>query len=231
MKYWCNNSPVWTHFYNATSALFPAWEDAFCAVAAHHRGNVTSPELLSRIDEFIKQESAHSCAHHAMNKRQDLIELENAEHKKVRVIHRSPDKLMWLATMVSIEHFAACFSRMFIDKYHKESSRDFNLFLWHSREELSHKSLAMDLWNDIGAPKYKLRQVAFLNQKYVWKYLISQTVQSLKNDGILWKPVTLLSLLNLLLVVLLKGFLPSLSIYLPAFHPDNVDDSKYLRAA
>jgi len=70
-----------------------------------------------------------------------------------------------------------------------------------------------------------------LNQKYVWKYLISQTVQSLKNDGVLWKPITLLSLLNLLLVVLLKGFLPSLSIYLPTFHPDNVDDSKYLRAA
>jgi predicted metal-dependent hydrolase len=231
MQYWCNNSPVWTHFYNATSALFPAWEGAFCAVAAHHRGNVTSPELLSRIDEFIKQESSHACAHHAMNKRQDLVDLENAEQKKVRVIHRSPDKLIWLATMVSIEHFAACLSRMIINKFHKESTRDFNLFLWHSKEELSHKSLAIDLWNQISAPKEKLRKVAFMNQRYVWKYLLSHTIGSLKNDRVLWKFSTLVDLLCLSSILFFKVFLPSLSIYLPAFHPDNVDDSKYLRAA
>ena len=26
MKYWCDNSPVWSHYGNASSVLFPAWE-------------------------------------------------------------------------------------------------------------------------------------------------------------------------------------------------------------
>lgn len=138
---------------------------------------------------------------------------------------------MWLAAMVSIEHFAACLSRMIINKFHKESSRDFNLFLWHSREELSHKSLAMDLWNEVGASKDKLRQVALMNQRYVWKYLMSHTIKSLKSDAVLWKPSTLIDLFGLSSILFIKVFLPSLSIYLPAFHPDNVDDSKYLSAA
>ena len=49
MSYWCNDSKVYTRFYDALSVLFPAWERAFVSVAKHHIESVHNPDLRLRL--------------------------------------------------------------------------------------------------------------------------------------------------------------------------------------
>ena len=79
---------------------------------------------------------------------------------------------MWLATMVSIEHLAACCSRTFLKLYGHREEREFKLFAWHAREELEHKSLAMDLWTSLGHDRKTLRTALIANQKFIWSFVL-----------------------------------------------------------
>lgn len=229
-KYWFNGSSVWTHFFNAWSILFPAWEQAFVKVAEHHSKNVTDPELKNRINKFIKQELSHASAHNRHNHRAALCKDADKEFKKTRIIFRRPENPMWLATMVSIEHIAACKSRAFLSKFGDCKSREFNLFSWHSREELEHKSLAMDLWNHLGYSKEQLNTVARKNVVYVWKFALTYTLKNLKKDGQLWRFRTLLDSFSLFNYVVIHCWKPYLNIFKQDFHPNQFDDSKFIEA-
>ena len=105
MKYWCNDSQVYTRFYDSLSILFPAWEKAFVSVAKHHLPGVHDKELSQRLEQFIKEELAHASAHEAYNARAGLTQKAGFEFDKAAVIHRRPGNKLWLGAMVSIEHF------------------------------------------------------------------------------------------------------------------------------
>jgi predicted metal-dependent hydrolase len=229
-KYWFNNSPIWTHFANAWSILFPAWESAFVKVAQYHLENVTDPELKARVNKFIEQELAHARAHIQHNRRADLCEYADKQFEKTRIVHRRPESPFWLATMVSIEHIAACKSRAFLTQFGHCKGREFNLFAWHSREELEHKSLAMDLWNHLGYSKKQLNTVARKNVGYVWKFALSYTLENLKKDGQLWRLRTLVDSFSLFNYVVIHCWIPYLQIFKQDFHPSQFDDSKFIEA-
>ena len=221
---WCGDSQFFTRNCNAVSTLFPAWERAFVAVAKHHLLHVTDADLKRRIQEFIGEELAHASAHDAYNARAGITEVANAEYRKTRLIHRRPGAKLWLGSMVSIEHFAACMGRMYLDLYGNKVGRDHNLFAWHSREEIGHKDLAMDLWRSLGYSDADLRAIARQNQVYVIKFIVSHTFQGVSFRSFkdwtdfahwAWHMTT-------------KVLVPMLKIYLPNFHPGRVDDRHYL---
>jgi predicted metal-dependent hydrolase len=230
-KYWCDNSPVWTHYGNAASVLFPAWEKAFAAVAEQHLPTVKDNDLKQRMVQFIKEELSHARAHEAFNARYDLIDLQQKEYKKTRIIYKKPGLSIWLGTMVSIEHLAACMSRSVLSKWKNTPGKDYKLFCWHAVEELGHKSLAIDLWNDLGFSKKELRKIALANQKYVMGFLIGYVIKNVYKDGQLKKLSTWKDLLNWTYFVTRKVLIPMLAIYLPNFHPDNTNDDQYLQVA
>jgi predicted metal-dependent hydrolase len=230
-KYWCDNSPVWTHYGNASSVLFPAWEKAFAAVIEHHLPAVKDVELKNRMVQFMNEELAHARAHSSFNNRYDLKDLEDAEYKRARIVYRKPGATFWLGTMVSIEHLAACMSRSVLGRWGNRNVRDYKLFCWHAKEELGHKSLAIDLWNYLGFSKNELKKIAKVNQKYVMGFLIGYTLKNVYKDGQLKKLSTWKDLLSWSYFVTSKVLIPMLTIYLPNFHPNNVDDSYYLQAA
>lgn len=213
----------WTQFHHAISAIFPAWERAFAAVAMHHRPKV-SHELALRIDEFVKEELAHAKAHEAYNRRNNLVELELGEFEKVRIIHRKPGLKIWLGTMVSIEHFAACMSRMQLLKFKQEENRDLKLFNWHAKEELSHKDLAIDIWKELRYSSKDLRKIALQNQAYVLKFIFGVII---KNTN--WsKPANWLEMANWMWWMTKKVFFPMLTIYMPNFHPNWFNDKEVM---
>ena len=187
MKYWCDNSPVWSHYGNASSVLFPAWERAFAAVIEHYLPVAHDPDLKARMLQFKAEEMAHASAHEAFNKRQGLEELEAQEFKRARLVHRKPGLPYWLGTMVSIEHLAACMSRSVIGRWSGRDGRDYKLFLWHAKEELGHKALAIDLWNYLGHSHAELRKIAKSNQAYVMGLMIGHTIKQTAKDGQLRK--------------------------------------------
>ena len=230
-KYWCDNSPVWTHYGNASSVLFPAWEKAFAAVVTHYLPVVKDAALKQRMVEFIKEELSHASAHEAFNTRHGLKELEEKEYRQTRIVYKRPNLPFWLGTMVSIEHLAACMSRSVLGRWKNNPDRDYKLFCWHAVEELGHKSLAIDLWNYLGFSEKELKKIAKVNQKYVMGFLIGYTIKNVYKDGQLKKLSTWKDLFSWSYFVTSKVLLPMLAIYLPNFHPNNVDDSYYLREA
>jgi len=231
MKYWCDNSAVWTHYGNASSIIFPAWERAFAAVINYHRPNVSDEDLRGRMIKFVQEELSHANAHESFNERHGLKDEEQKEFANTKMIHRRPGMTFWLGTMVSIEHLASCMARSYIDRWGSRESRDFKLFCWHAKEELGHKTLALDLWDHLGLPRSDLRKIALVNNRYVLKFLLGYTLNKLKEDGVLHKPSTWKDLAVCFGYVGIKIGLPMLRIYLPGFHPDNIDDTRYLQAA
>ena len=221
---WCGDSQFFTRNCDAVSTLFPAWERAFVAVAKHHLPDVKDKDLKARIEQFIREELAHASAHDAYNVRAGITDLAKKEYRKTRIIHRRPSAKLWLGTMVSIEHFAACMGRMYLDLYGDKTGRNHNLFAWHSREEIGHKDLAMDLWRSLGYSDADLRAIARQNQAYVIKFIVGYTIQGSSFRRLkdwtdfahwAWHMTT-------------KVFVPMLKIYLPNFHPSKVDDRRYL---
>lgn len=231
MKYWCDNSPIWSHYGNASSVLFPAWEKAFAVVIQAHLPEVHDVELKNRMVQFMKEELAHANAHEAFNGRYDLKDLENEEFKRARLVHRRPKLQFWLGTMVSIEHLAACMSRSVLGRWGGREGKDYKLFCWHAQEELGHKSLAVDLWRYLGYSDKELRKIAWVNQKYVMGSLIKHTIKKTMQEGQFKKLSTWKDLFVWVGFVSTKVLIPMLTIYLPKFHPNNVDDTKYLRMA
>lgn len=229
-KYWCDNSAVRTHFLDGWSTLFPAWEVAFAKIAQHHKQHIKDENLKARIDEFVSQEMAHANAHHAHNARIGVDELEKAQERGANIATKRLQDKRWLAAMVSIEYLATCCSRLYLDLYGHKEGREYKLFAWHSKEELSHKSLAMDIWEELGFDKKLIKQVAFVNQTYIYSYVIKYVFAKLKNDGAFTKISTYLEL-AIVFGIVFKGIaLPALKIFGNNFHPNNEDDSRYLEA-
>jgi predicted metal-dependent hydrolase len=231
MKYWCDNSAVRTHFLDGWSTLFPAWELAFAKIAEHHKPFIKDENLKARIDEFISQEIAHANAHRAHNSRIGAEELEKEQERGANIATKRLQDKRWLAAMVSIEYLATCCSRLYLDLYGNKEGREYKLFAWHCREELSHKSLAMDIWEARGFDKKVIKKIAFINQAYIYPYVIKYMFKQLKNDKAFSKPSTYLELLVVFGIVLKGIVIPSLKIFGDKFHPNNEDDSKYLRLA
>jgi predicted metal-dependent hydrolase len=206
---------IWKRHMDAVSVLFPAWERAFAKVASHHQPSVSSA-LAGRIDAFVREEMAHANAHESYNKRHGLLEAQNNEFRKTRLIHKRPQHKIWLGTMVSIEHLAACMGRMYLDRFSGETGKDHALFAWHSREEIGHKDLAIDIWRELGHSDRDLRAIARQNQGYVLGFIAKNVL-----SGVDWrKPSELMAVADWSWCMFRKVLIPMLAIYLPRFHPN-----------
>jgi predicted metal-dependent hydrolase len=65
-RWWNSRNPIATAFYNSLSLTFPKGEAFFIDSVRHYR-NAVPAELQSQIDDFIKQEAAHSREHGVFN--------------------------------------------------------------------------------------------------------------------------------------------------------------------
>lgn len=228
--YWFDDSPVFTHYYNALSILFPAWEEAFAQVALHRRAEVSDPTLRARMDEFIRQELAHSVAHDKHNRRHALSEHAEQQLKLAKVVSKRPQAKIWLAAMVSIEHIAACLSRDYLRRHGGKKGSGFTLFRWHSVEELEHKALALDVWNHLGYDTPVLHAAAKQNFVYVWRFVFGYLAENLRRDKQLWKLRTVFDGCKLASSVVFGVWAPYLRLFKRGFHPNHIDDTPLLRS-
>ena len=226
--YWFDGCPVRTHFYDAMSALFPAWEAAFAKIVAAYKEDVTDPDLLRRMDEFIAQETAHGKAHHAHNMRVNALDAEAAEFAKIRLVLRRPKMQVWLASMVSVEHIAASLSRYFLATFGDRPGREFALYRWHAVEELQHKSLAIDLWDALGYSRADLAKMTRNNLWYVVRFLLGHTTARLRAERVL-PSFRVLHGVGWCLWMMVRAVLLSRDLAKPTFHPSHIDDTALIQ--
>ncbi|MDE0747803.1 MAG: metal-dependent hydrolase [Porticoccaceae bacterium] len=205
---WADNDPFVTAIFNAMSISFPSGEKNFIDSVRTYEKQINDEKLLKDIKGFYKQEGIHSREHRKYNKTlceqrgYNLQELEGVYLRRIKTAKSNPrvtNKVL-LASTVAVEHFTASFGETFLEgRILKNVEGPIgDLWRWHALEELEHKSVAFDVYSQIGG-SYKLRKTIMrIAMVTLLKDSLTVALKMLRHDKQLWKWHTFKSLTKLL---------------------------------
>ncbi|MFD1034915.1 metal-dependent hydrolase [Sphingomonas hankookensis] len=151
-RYWLNDDPIATAFYNALSVTFPKGEGFFIDSVRQFRDDVP-PRLAAEIRAFVKQEAIHTREHVAFNRHvtdqgYDTSRLEARVDHELAITRGKPPIANLAATMC-LEHFTAILAHELVANPRHLAGGDqaaADLWRWHAIEEIEHKGVAYDTW-------------------------------------------------------------------------------------
>ena len=238
-KDWLDNDPFKTAFFNALSMSFPAGERFFIDSVRHFRDKVKDPKLKQEISRFIGQEAMHSREHKKYN--QMLCEargysqrtMEGRTEAAVRLGEKKLSPEGQLAMTCGVEHLTAILADKILKGWMLSNvePKIRSLWEWHAAEELEHKSVAFDVYMDIGGNyKARKRTLRIFTVNFLLD-LLTNTTYMLRKDKKLWKWSTLKSGFNFLFAkggVLREMRSDYLMYFDPGFHPWDDDNRDLL---
>ncbi|MEH6552370.1 MAG: metal-dependent hydrolase [Pseudomonadales bacterium] len=237
-KDWLDNDPFKTAFFNALSMTFPAGERFFIESVRHYKDNVKDPKLKKEMSGFFGQEGMHSREHRNYN--QMLCDLRGYSQKKMegrteKMVRLGKEKMRPIAQLAAtcgVEHLTAILADKILNGWMLSNvdPRMRSLWEWHSAEELEHKSVAYDVYTDVGGT-YKSRKLTLriFTVNFLLN-LLANTAYMLRKDKKLWKWSTLKSGFKFLFAkggVLREMRRDYLMYFDPDFHPWD-DDNRHL---
>lgn len=233
---WYKNNPVKTHFFNALSTLFPQGENFFIGSIRNLAHRAQSETLRLQIQDFITQEKNHAAIHKAYNRclakaGYDIAWMEVMLQQKINFAQEKVPRIMCLAITAATEHITAILGeKVLTGKFLPEGLVDADVrrvWIWHSLEEVDHKSVAIDLFIDAGGTYVQRCRAMLYTMFGFWSDTFIRLFHLLKKDGLLWKPRTWLQIGDLLLGkngVLWLMTWDTLKFFSPRFHPDRHDN-------
>lgn len=161
-----SNNTVVSAFWVGLSATFPLGEAEFIHSVKLFENQVSDSKLLKEVQEFAQQEAHHALQHKKINSQFDrcgygtrkIQDLMDAKLQERAQKWSSEKRLM---RTVSAEHFTAVMAHFALSHPQLMDSvpESFaNLFLWHSIEEVEHKSVAFDVYRHCVGDMSKLRR-------------------------------------------------------------------------
>jgi predicted metal-dependent hydrolase len=156
---WCNADAVTSSVMEGVSFVTPVLENFFIrTVVEGMRAHPDDDALVGRCREFLHEESNHSLIHKKFN--QQLLHRLNTQPPGLMMVSKLLDLAKnhlslasRLALAAALEHFTAVISKVYLSH---ESDLQFQsvyakeLFDWHAKEELDHRSVVFDLWQAHG---------------------------------------------------------------------------------
>lgn len=147
------NSLISTFFY-ALSGMFPDGERFFIHTVRHYQKSIKDDRLVADIKGFIGQEAHHGRCHEDLN---DEIEklgipmtmVSKNMNARVEMLKRRFGPERQLALTVAMEHFTASLAEFVLENPSllDDAPDTFRkMMLWHSVEEIEHKSVAFDVF-------------------------------------------------------------------------------------
>ena len=170
-KYWFDNNSLLTSYFAALSAVFPPGEQNFIDSVRHYRGQIKDEALLEQIRGFIGQEGHHSHQHKIANKKLDELGL-NASRIEAHLegdIKKIVSKLspqQQLASTVCMEHITAILAEYALTHPHMTEPMHpavRELIMWHAVEEIEHKAVAFDVYQQCVGDDKLLRKAMVIN--------------------------------------------------------------------
>jgi hypothetical protein len=224
-----------TAFFNALSMSFPAGEQLFidslrkalAALPPAERARF-EPEVRA----FIGQEATHRHVHARFNAHLAQQGLRNAWERRIlarRAQVEALDVRNWVAVTAATEHLTAVFAEYLLARPEVLAAapeRLQQLWLWHSAEEIEHRSTAFEIYRALGGGEAWRVGVFRVVLRLFLLDTLRQTLNNLWRDGSLWRPATWAAAARFLFGR--DGFLsvsrPLWRLYLrPGFHPAQAD--------
>ena len=168
-RYWFNDNPVITHNFNGYNLMFPEFERFFVRSVLYFKNQITDEVLLEQIKGFTGQEIKHAQAH------QDyFVVLERQGYKiqkflrlykyYAKFIETMASPKLCLALTAASEHYTASIAGIVLS--HPDITENIDptmkkLVIWHSAEEVEHRSVAFDTMQSVGV-SLSMRRMAFI---------------------------------------------------------------------
>ena len=198
---WADNDPFLTAVFNAMSMSFPSGERNFIDSVRHYQDRITDEKLLNDVKGFYKQEGIHSREHRKYNKilceqrGYDYDDLESVFLRRIEMGNNDPriTSRVILASTVSVEHFTASFGESLLEgRILKNIDGPIGeLWQWHALEELEHKSVAFDVYEQIGGSHEMRTRVMRLAMVTLLIDTLRVTFKILRHDKQMWTWSTL----------------------------------------
>ena len=247
-KYWFENDPVKTHFFNAFQATFPEGEKLFIQAALDGASILFKKGKMDdqfRLDlrNFIKQEALHSQQH--IKWTNALIKLGykelkfyNGQLRQFRIFAQKHIPIVLrLSITAAAEHYTASLAYLFTHIMPKNLIHfppEFKgLLLYHAMEEIEHKSVCYDLYQNVSG-SYILRMFGFLFVTIDLIYNVYIRIRYLLkiDDNFGLKTHLKLFILIFGKEGIVRGLLFRLKKFLkPSFHPWKTDERELINNA
>ncbi|ARU54329.1 metal-dependent hydrolase [Oleiphilus messinensis] len=167
--FWFKNNAYLTMLFSAFSANLPEGEAQFVHSVRLFQDKITDPVLKAQVRAFIGQEAHHSREHDdfnaAMVKRGfPLDRVENRLKGLIKIMKKRSARKQ-LAETVCAEHFTALMADYILSdntgmlETIAEPLR--TTWAWHAIEELEHKAVAFDVYDQLVADRGLLRRTMF----------------------------------------------------------------------
>ncbi len=233
-----------TQFMNALSIFFPAGERFFIDSIRNYRDQITNEQLKKDVKEFIGQEAMHTREHLVYN--QALIDagfpvqkyMDQIEQGLEQLKKHAPKRLQ-LAITMALEHVTASLGEVLLENPELMADSDENyrnVWNWHAMEEIEHKGVAFDVWNEVteeNALNYGVRVGAFVGVQVIfWTLVAAYHISLVHSSGKLFNLSGWLTCVNYLWGKpgALRKIAPEMFKYLtPGFHPWQ-NDNRHLIA-
>lgn len=242
-RWWANNDPVATAWYNSVSAGLPRGEAFFIDTLKTFRGEIPA-HLEDEIKAFVRQEINHTREHVAFNRLTeghgyDIASIDKGIAEMLALAAGRPKEFN-LAITLALEHFAACISDQLLKDPRYLAGADqeaADLWRWHATEEIEHKGLVFEVWTHATREwsawrRWKVQALlALLITRKFYNNRKKDALGMMAQDGITgwrgkWK---LTAFLWWQPGMMRRMFFDWVKILLPGFHPWKYDNSHLIR--
>ncbi|MEM9310117.1 MAG: metal-dependent hydrolase [Pseudomonadota bacterium] len=200
---WFANDPFHTAVFNAFSISFPTGEKEFMDSVRNFESEIDDEKLLAEVRGFYQQEGIHTREHLRYNRMlcaargYDLADLEGVFLKLQEWMQNDPRATpqVRLAATVGLEHFTASFAEILLKTDYLDTADPAlrELWQWHSLEEMEHKAVAFDVFNEVCSDHKMRRRVMRVAFFMLMRRVLTVTLKMLRHDKQVWKWQTLKS--------------------------------------
>ena len=235
-RHWAGGDAFKTAVFDALSMSFPRGEQYFIdsLKAGAQRLDASAQEAFaSELKGFIGQEATHRHVHGRFNKQltelgySDVLD-RRIERRIRRMAHR--DVRQHVAATAATEHLTALLASWLLrrtDILADAPKALTTMWLWHSTEEIEHRSTAFDLYKAIGGHEKGRRQAFWYISIHFMFDVWVQVMSNLWRDGSWKHPSTWINGWRLLFESdgMIRGNRAAWSAYLRRdFHPSQHDE-------
>ena len=158
-----------TRMFDAMQLAFPDGERMFIQSVRNYINEIDNPELKEQVKHFIFQEGQHGKSHteftdHLTSQGLKVQPSVKQIKKLLQLFQDKTPKKFQLAATVAAEHLTATLGEHMFDEYDnllKDAHPTMRAFyLWHGVEEVEHKAVAWDVYENVAGGGYFTRATA-----------------------------------------------------------------------